>query len=229
MRSIRRIIRSAATGARIVALAWSAVSAVAALGVFLWLRERYGRGGPFPARDALSLLNPQRRRLHPIDASLRFFRIEPGDTVLELGPGPGYFTIEAARLVGPEGRVVCVDVQPGMVEVLAERLRRERAERARSIVGDATRLPLADRSIDAAFLVFVLGEIPDRPAALAELRRVLKPGGVLSVMETLTDSDYQLEASVTDLCRAFGFTELDRRAQRLGYARCFTAPAAGLP
>jgi ubiquinone/menaquinone biosynthesis C-methylase UbiE len=120
---------------------------------------------------------------------------------------------------------VSVDVQPGMVRVLAGQLRRGRAERARPIVGDATQLPLADRSVDAAFLSFVLGELPDRPAALAELRRVIKPGGVLSVMETLTDCDYQLEASVVDLCRAFGFIELDRWTQPLGYARCFTAPA----
>ena len=225
MRAMRGVLRSAATGARVAVVAWSAVSALAALGVFVWMRERYGRVGPFPARDALALLNPQRRRLHPVDATLRFFRIKAGDTVLEIGPGPGYFTVDAARLVGAQGRVVSVDVQPGMVRVLEERLRRERADRARPVVGDATRLPLADGSVDAAFLVFVLGEIPDRPAALAELRRVLKPGGVLSVMETFTDSDYQLEASVVDLCRAFGFTELDRWTQRLGYARSFTAPA----
>ncbi len=227
MRVIRGVIRSAAAWARVLVVAWSVVSALAAVGVFLWMRERYGRSGPFPARDALALLNPQRRRLHPIGPTLRFFRIKLGDTVLELGPGPGYYTIDAARLVGPQGRVVSIDIQPGMVEVLAERLRSERADRARPIVGDATRLPLADDSIDAAFLVFVLGEIPDRPAALAELRRVLKPGGVLSLVETLTDSDYQLEASAVDLCRAFGFTELDRWTQRLGYARCFTAPADG--
>ena len=217
MRALRRTMLA-------VALGWAAISAVAAVLVAIWMRERYGRGGPFPARDALALLNPQRRRLHPVEETVRFFRIKPGDTVLELGPGPGYFSVEAARVAGPGGRVVCVDVQPGMIAVLDERLRREHAESARPLVGDATRLPLAAGSIGAAFLVFVLGEIPDRPAAMAELRRVMKPGAVVTVMETWTDSDYQLEASVDDLLRAYGFRPLERRRQRLGYACSFAAP-----
>lgn len=217
MRALRRTMLA-------VALGWAAISAVAAVLVAIWMRERYGRGGPFPARDALALLNPQRRRLHPVEETVRFFRIKPGDTVLEIGPGPGYFSIEAARVTGTDGRVVCLDVQPGMVAVLDERLRHERAVNARPLVGDATRLPLADRSVDAAFLVFVLGEIPDRPAAMAELRRVMKPGGAVSIMETWTDSDYQLEASVEDLFRAYGFEARERRRQLLGYARGFVAP-----
>ena len=221
MRTMWRVTRRVMLA---LTLAWAAVSAVAAGAIALWMRERYGRGGPFPARDALALLNPQRRRLHPLEESVRFFRIKPGDTVLEIGPGPGYFSIDAARVAGPGGRVVCIDVQPGMIAVLDERLRRERAVNARPLVGDATRLPLADGSVDAAFLVFVLGEIPDRPAAMAELRRVMKPGGVISVMETWTDSDYQLEASVEDLFRAYGFEPHDRRRQLLGYARGFVAP-----
>jgi SAM-dependent methyltransferase len=217
MRAIRRTML-------VIALAWAAASGVAAVLVALWMRERYGRGGPFPARDALALLNPQRRRLHPVEETVRFFRIEPGDTVLEIGPGPGYFSIEAARAAGSSGRVVCIDVQPAMIAVLDERLRRERADNAMPLVGDATRLPLAGQSADAAFLVFVLGEIPDRPAAMAELRRVLKPGGAVSVMETWTDSDYQLEASVGDLFRAYDFEPLESRRQLLGYARSFVAP-----
>lgn len=206
-----------------IALAWSALSAMAALLAAIWLRERYGRGGPFPARDALSLLNPGRRWLHPVAETVRFFHIEQGDTVLELGPGPGYFTAEASRAAGASGRVVCADVQAGMIAVLDARLRRAHVANACPVIGDATRLPLADASIDAAFLVFVLGEIPDRPAAMAELRRVIKCGGTLSIMETLTDSDYQLEAPVQDLCRAYGFRSVERRRQRFGYARRFEA------
>jgi len=210
--------------ARLVVFGWAIVSASAAVAVVLWLRERYGRGGPFPARDALALLNPQRHRLHPLEETVRFFDIKPGDTVLEIGPGPGYFSIEAARVVGASGRVVCLDVQPGMVAVLDERLRGAGAASARPMVADATQLPLADRSVDAAFLAFVLGEIPDRPAALSELRRVMKPGSAVSVMETLTDSDYQLEASVDDLFRAYAVRPLERRQRRLGYTRRFAAP-----
>ena len=209
-----------------VALVWAGISAVLTIFAWLWMRERYGRGGPFPARDALSLLNPLRGWIQPIARVLPTFRFAEGHTVLELGPGPGYFTVEASRAVGAAGRVICVDVQPAMLSILAERLREGRATNARWVAGDAVRLPLADGCVDEAFLVTVLGKIPNRPRALAELRRVMKAGGVLSVMETLTDCDYQLEDSVRDLCRAYGFDEIDHERRRLGYTLCFSAPGA---
>ena len=207
-------------------MVWGAVSAAGAVFAWIWVRERYGRGGPIPPSQAFMLLSPQRSLLHPVGEMVRSFGVREGDTVLELGPGPGYFSIEASRAVGPRGRVLCVDVQPGMVSILRERLAEARAANALPIVGDGVRLPLRDGCVDEAYLVTVLGEIPDRPRAVAELRRVLKPGGVLSIMESLGDPDYQLEASVRDLCEACGFSVLELRKQRLGYTLSFSAPGA---
>ena len=201
-----------------------AVWALATVYVFYWFRERYGRGGPIPASQAGVLLHPLRPWIHPLRETVEKFGLKPGDTALELGPGPGYFTAEAARVVGPEGRVVCLDLQPEMIAMLRERLDEQVIANAHPAVSDATKLPLADRSVDAAFLVTVLGEVPDRPRGMAELRRVMKPGGVLSICESLTDPDYQLEDSVRDLCRASGFEVLDHSRGRLGYTMCFTAP-----
>jgi ubiquinone/menaquinone biosynthesis C-methylase UbiE len=73
------------------------------------------------------------------------------------------------------------------------------------LLGDATRLPTADASFDVVFLVTVLGEIPDRAAALAECHRVLKPGGVLSISEMFGDPHYQRKAIVRRLATAAGF------------------------
>ena len=188
-----------------------------------WLRERYGRGGPFPAWRAAELRHPLRRFIAPVGPTLEKLRLKAGDTVLELGPGPGYFTTEAARMVGPQGRLICLDIQPEMIEILRARLDEHGVDNALPVVGDATRLPLAEGAIDAAFLVSVLGEIPDRVAALAELRRVLKPGGVLSFSEHLTDPDYVLQRELRDLCRASGFRELSCSGERLGYTMTFTA------
>lgn len=70
----------------------------------------------------------------------------------------------------------------------------------------------------------VLGEIGDRPAALKELRRVLKPGGVLSLTETLTDPDYVFQGTLRDLCRAIGFKELECSREITGYTMVFAAP-----
>ena len=169
--------------------------------------------------------SPQRRRIHPPHETLVRFGVREGQTVLELGPGPGYFTPYAGTMVGAQGRVLSIDVQPGMLPLLQKRLRENATTNAFPVAGDATRLPLADSSVDAAFLVTVFGEVPDRPAALAELRRVLKPGGKLGFLETLSDPDYVFVDTMKDLCRAYGFELTDHRHQRLGYTMTFSAPA----
>jgi len=218
MRTLKRLVVYAVAG-------WAVVSALVALLLRQWLRERYGRGGPFPASQAGALLNPLRGPIQPARECLESFGVYRGQTVLELGPGPGYFTIEATRIVGPNGRVVCIDIQREMLAILRRRLRDHGVTNAHPLTGDATRLPLADGAVDVAFLVTVLGEIPDRPAALLELRRVLRLGGVLAVMETLRDPDYVLEATLSDLCRACGFAPLAHTRQLLGYTMTFVAPS----
>ena len=223
MIELASIVHIAVTVLIVIAAVWGVFSAFAAIGIWLFLRERYGRVGPMPVSQALMQLSPQRRRMHRAGETVRSFRLHEGDTVLELGPGPGYFSIEAARFVGATGRVLCVDLQPGMTQILQERLVEAHVTNAAPLVGEAGSLPLADGSVDGAYLVHVLGEIPNRPAALAELRRVMKPGGVLSILETLTDPDYQLEAAVRDLCAATGFLPLDHHRRRLGYTLTFAA------
>ena len=204
-------------------LAWGLLSAGLVLAVRRWFEEREGRGGPIPVSQAAMLLQPTRRFVMPVRTTLEWFGLQPGETILELGPGPGYFTPEAARMAGPEGRVLCLDLQPGMLELLRTRLRTRDVTNAHLIAADATRLPLADHSVDAAFLVAVLGEIPDRPAALIELRRVLRPGGRLSFVETLGDPDYVFVDTMKDLCRACGFQLVEHRRQLMGYVMTFTA------
>lgn len=209
---------------KVLLVAVVAVWALLTVYVFYWFRERFGpRGTPIPFSQAGVLRHPLRPLLHPVRSTLEKFRFKPGDTVLELGPGIGYFTVEASRMVGPQGRLLCLDIQTEMIGALRRRLDERNVTNTRLVVGDATRLPLADGSVDAAYLVTVLGEIPDRPQALAELRRVLRPGGALSISESLTDPDYQLEDSVRDLCRASGFELLHHSGERLGYTMCFTA------
>jgi SAM-dependent methyltransferase len=210
-----------------VALAWTVLSALLALFVRTWLRERW-HTTVYPARHASGLLNPLRRLIQDPAKTVRAFRIHPGDTVLELGPGPGYFTVEAARAASEHGRVICVDLQPEMLHALRDRLHTHTVTNARPVAGDATRIPLRDASIDVAFLVAMLGEVPDRPAAIGELRRVIKPGGTLAFAETLTDPDYQVEPGLRDLCRAYGFKPVAREGIFLGYTIAFEAPPAGL-
>lgn len=187
-----------------------------------WLWHQYGRGGPCPFSARWVLHLPLRGLVHPVRRTLRESHVRPGAIVLELGPGTGYFSIEAARILGPEGRLVCIDLQPDMAMALRQRLSSSEVRNADVVIGEAGALPLADQSVDCAFLVTVLGEIPDRPRAIRELRRVLSPGGIMSVTETLPDPDYQFMGSVRDLARAAGFEVLEEIRRFLGYTLNFT-------
>ncbi len=194
-----------------------------ALYALQWYFERYSGRGPMPYSQRAVLHSPLRFLVHPVRRTLERSHVEPGATVLELGPGTGYFSVEASRRIGRGGRLICLDIQRPMLVDLAERLR-DAGAKADLILGDATHLPLAEDSVDTAYLVTVLGEIPDRPHALADLRRVLRSGGVLSFTEHLTDPDYQLENTVRDVCRASGFEPLDHFRGLLGYTMSFAAP-----
>jgi ubiquinone/menaquinone biosynthesis C-methylase UbiE len=186
-----------------------------------WLAARYGPRGPCPFSARWVLHLPLRGLVHPVNRTLRESHVQPGRTVLELGPGTGYFTLEAARMVGPQGRLVCLDLQPEMAVALTERLAACEVRNTDVVIGEAGTLPLADGSVDCAFLVTVLGEIPDRPRAVRELHRVLAPGGILSVTETFPDPDYQFMGSVRDLTRVAGFQMLEEIRRFLGYTSNF--------
>jgi SAM-dependent methyltransferase len=131
--------------------------------------------------------------------------IRPGDRVLELGPGPGAFSVDAARRAGPQGRLTIVDIQAEMIGKVEARLRAAGITNAETRVAGAYELPLTDSSIDRAFLVTVLGEIADQHRALAELYRVLRPGGVLSITEEFSDPDYPFAGETIRKAEAAGF------------------------
>jgi SAM-dependent methyltransferase len=176
---------------------FAVVLAVVAGIVFFWLFplklinrlvKRFGKAAPCPNSLAWLVDNPIRRRY--LGEVLDRVGIQPGDRVLELGPGPGTFTVEAARRAGPEGQLIAVDIQPEMIAQVKARVQEAGLTNVETHVADAYDLPLDDDSVERAFLVTVLPEIPDQARALAELRRVLKPGGVLSITEEFYDPDY---------------------------------------
>jgi arsenite methyltransferase len=99
----------------------------------------------------------------------------PGDRVLDAGCGPGFYVAETLERVGPGGSVVGVDASPPMLALAAKRS--EGHDNVSFHEGDVTALPVADADFDRALSVQVLEYVTDIPAALAELHRVLKPGG----------------------------------------------------
>lgn len=143
--------------------------------------------------------------------------IGPGMTVLDAGCGPGRLTVPIAKRVGEAGRVVALDRQPRMLRRLQRRLAEHGLASVETILGGLGegRLP-ADR-FDVALLVTVLGEIPDKAAALRELRASLRGGGVLSVTEVLPDPHYQTLARVRELAAEAGLAEQRLFEGRAGY------------
>ena len=127
---------------------------------------------------------------HPFLTRARLRRIlapRPGERVLEVGPGTGYYTLDVAEQIAPDGTLDILDLQQ---EMLDQTMRRASERRITNIVptqGDAVALPYPDSTFDAAYMTVTLGEILDQDAALRELRRVLKPGGRLVVGEIFGD------------------------------------------
>ena len=148
----------------------------------------------------------------------------PGEQVLELGPGTGYYTGTIARAVEPNGTVHAADIQRAMVEHLQVRARRQGHRNVEPIHGDGQRLPYPDNSFDGAYLVLVLGEIPDQERTLAELERVLKPGGRLVVGESLPDPHFVTLEALRRRAERQKLRFEDHIGTRVGYFARFAAP-----
>ena len=167
---------------------------------------------PAPAFIGRFLDSNIRRAMQPPAALIRRSGIQPGMRVLEIGCGSGAYTLEIARAVGATGKVVALDIQPGMLEQLKNKLTRSENTDIRNVeplLASAYQLPFQNGSFDAAFMITVLQEIPDKWRALAEVRRTLRPGGIVAVTEWLFDPDYPLKQTTLRLLKEAGFENID--------------------
>ena len=110
---------------------------------------------------------------------VEWLRIPPGGVALDVGSGPGNVTASLARAAGPGGLALGIDISEPMLE---RAVRNEAGPQVGFIRADAQRLPLRDNTVDAVVSTAVLQLVPDPTAALAEMARVLRPGGRLAVM-----------------------------------------------
>ncbi len=131
------------------------------------------------------LINPLRRFLENPDKMLGRF-VENGMTVLEPGCGMGFFTLPLARMVGPKGRVVAVEIQQKMIRKLKKRARRagllDRIELRQVGDDDLGVADLAGR-VDFAAAIHVVHEVPDQASFFSDIKAALKPGGRFLVVE----------------------------------------------
>lgn len=191
-------------------------TALAILGAALWWR-RHPSACPFSQRFSLVHPGISRERLQ------RVLRPTLGERVLEIGPGTGFYTLDIAAWVGPEGRVEIFDIQQEFLDHTVARADRRGLANVRPTQGDARSLPYEDASFDAAVLTAVLGEIPDRDEALREIRRVLRTDGRLVVGELFGDPHFTTFGSLRRRCAASGLRFDGRSGNWFAYFARFVA------
>lgn len=196
-------------------LGWRLASRRRALPCPVWLAWLVEMDNPFTRANRAAVI-------------LEHLGIEPSMTVLDAGCGPGRLTIPLAKQVGPSGEIVAADIQPGM-------LQRVRAKAEAAGIGNIRFLQvglgegkLDSKRFDRALLVTVLGEIPDRRAAMEEMFETLKPGGRLSVTEVIFDPHFLRRRTVAGLAEAVGFCKKTVHGNGLAYTMILEKPAEQL-
>ena len=143
--------------------------------------------------------------------------LQPGMRVLDVGCGPGRVTIPLAKQVGPRGQVTAIDLQPGMLHRAQAKAQAADLSNIQFLLVGVGEGKLERSEFDRALLVTVLGEIPNRDAALKEIFDALKPGGILSVTEIVFDPHYQSRATILRLAGAVGFREKEFFGNRFAF------------
>jgi ubiquinone/menaquinone biosynthesis C-methylase UbiE len=138
---------------------------------------------PFEGGGADWLVRASREQEEQPEAMLDALKIARGATVADVGAGVGYLSLRLARRVGPEGTVLATDLQPEMLEALADHARDAGLANVKPILATAADTKLPAGRVDLVLMVDVYHECPDPEATLKGLRRALKPGGRLVLVE----------------------------------------------
>lgn len=187
-------------------------AALATLGAALWWRKNPS-ACPYGQRFWVEAPHPiiTRDRLRSV------LRPEPGERILEIGVGVGYYTLDMAEWVGPEGTIEIFDLQQKFLDHVGKRASERGLANINPTQGDATALPYEADSMDAAVLTAVLGEIPDPVAALRQVQRVLKPSGRLIVGELFGDPHFTTQSALKRQAAEAGLDWESRSGNWFGY------------
>jgi ubiquinone/menaquinone biosynthesis C-methylase UbiE len=195
------------------------VAGLATLAAALWWRKNPS-ACPYGQRFWVEAPHPiiTRDRLREVLAP------QPGERILEIGPGTGYYTLDMAGWLTPGsgdpgggGSVEIFDLQQEFLDHVMARAAERGLANVVPTQGDAGALPYESATMDAVVLTAVLGEIPEPLAALREIRRVLKPGGRLIVGELFGDPHFTTQASLRCQAAEAGLAYETHSGNRLAY------------
>ena len=168
-----------------------------------------------PPALAPLLLSPIRMAYRSPQHMLAFMSVQPGWHVLDVGCGNGAYALALAQHCA---QVNAIDVQPAMIDALKARLAQAGVDNVIAQVAPATQLPFAGKTFDGVLMISVLPMLHDRAVALAEVRRVLKPKGMLIIGEDLLEPEFAREAEVRGWIEDAGFQFIDRDSNVLRYS-----------
>lgn len=171
---------------------------------------------------AVKIINSRfRRAMQQPGVVIKSFAIEEDMKVLEIGPGSGTYTFEAAKAVGDSGKMTVLDIQPEVIDIMKHAIIKKDCKNIDTVIGSVFSLPFPDKTFDRVMLVTVIGEIPDPQKAVDEFRRVLKDDGLLCFSELLLDPDYPMPGTLRKLVEKNGFRMDIYKPGILSYSMCF--------
>jgi len=155
---------------------------------------------------------PGREKRLQIDRVMDLLQLKPGSTVADIGAGSGWFSVRAARRVGPKGRVIAEDINAKAVTYIQQRAQREHLANIVPVLGTPDDPKLTPNSLDAALMLKVYHEIAHPPLVLANLRAALKPGARFGIIDRNGNgADHGLKESIVrDEVEHAGFRQVAR-------------------
>jgi len=178
--------------------------------VLLRIIRRYHKF-PIPGFMTRLIDNPIRRKfIQKPETVAERMKLESGMTVLEIGPGKGSYTKAIAKSILPDGKVYAIDIQESIINRLKKRIEKDNIENIIPKIDNVYNLSFEDSSIDRVIMIACLPEIPEPIRALKEIKRILKPNGLLSLSELLPDPDYPRRKTEIKWAETAGFKLDDR-------------------
>lgn len=139
------------------------------------------------------------------EETIRRADIQTGHNVLDLGCGSGRITIPAAEKVGPNGKVLAMDLQKGMISKLDKKLRSASIDNIETRQADLDELVFGNEQFDRIILVMLIGELKHPERLFEKLKLILKADGMVSVSEVFPDPHYQSKSRIIKLAKSTGF------------------------
>lgn len=161
--------------------------------------------------------DPKREAWQKPDKVVATLGLQPGQTVADIGASTGYFARRLAHMVGAHGHVLALDIEAPVMDYLRARARREGLVGLEARTCSPSTAGLAPASVDAILIVDTVHHLEDRPRYLRELRRALRPGGQLAIVDFRADREVPVgppkamripEAAMKAELRAAGFTKV---------------------